>query len=146
MPGIYCAVYVFCGNKRITGNGITFHQFPIDKINLCKQRVVATKLHNFKPNKSHYLCSKHFLPEDYKFANSTRLKDVAVPSIFNFPETSSHYRPENEKKQKRKTPRKRSFVESEPSHRLEEKNFIFAHFACFTTRFAIQSQSSMCYM
>ena len=118
MPGNYCAVYEFCGNKRVTENGITFHQFPIDKINLCKKWVVATKLQNFKPKKSHYLCSKHFLPEDYKFTNSTRLKDDAVPSIFNFQETSSHYRPENEKKQKRKNPRKRPSVLKEKMKKI----------------------------
>lgn len=44
---------------------------------------------NFKPNKSHLVCSAHFIAEDYmdrpngvRVPSGVRLKNLAVPSIF----------------------------------------------------------------
>ena len=33
-----------------------------------------------------YLCRDHFIPTDYKYVDSVKLKDNAVPSIFKLPE------------------------------------------------------------
>ena len=40
----------------------------------------------FQPTKWSYLCGKHFTPDDYKYKDYVRLKDDAVPRIFDFPE------------------------------------------------------------
>ena len=86
--------------------GITFYSFPHkDKI-LCRRWEIATKLKDFVASKNHVICSAHFTPQSYHFANSTTLKTTlkndAVPSVFDFPDYEN-VTPE------RKPPRKRIF-------------------------------------
>ncbi|XP_055524651.1 uncharacterized protein LOC129718183 [Wyeomyia smithii] len=60
------------------GNGIKLHMFPFNDRNVCKQwkhaiRRVTT------PTKYSRVCSRHFLPSDYR-AGGNRLKPSAIPS------------------------------------------------------------------
>ena len=36
----------------------------------------------FIPTENSYLCGDHFIPIDYNYVDSVKLKDNAVPSIF----------------------------------------------------------------
>ena len=81
MGVVYC---VTCGKNNKQCPTLYFHCFPVDKIDLCKKWVIATRLINFAPTKNHVICSNHFCKEDYRHVGSKKLKDDAVPSVFEF--------------------------------------------------------------
>ena len=79
-----CAAYN-CTNRRVKGSGVKFHLFPLKNRELCEKWVVAIKRDNFVPTENSYLCGDHFNASDYKYIDSNKLKDAAVPSKFAFP-------------------------------------------------------------
>ena len=98
-----CAVYG-CTNRFSKESSVSFHQFPLQNNDLCKKWIIAMKRDKFVPTKTSYICSSHFLPDDYATAQISyrpKLKSNAVPSIFSFPERLLP------KKSKRKQPLKR---------------------------------------
>ena len=80
-----CSAYN-CENRKVKGDCLKWHRFPIYKDELCKRWVAAMRRDRFVATSTCILCGKHFLPSDYKFLNSSRLKDDVVPSVFEFPE------------------------------------------------------------
>ena len=62
------------------------------------------KRDKFLPTENSYLCGNHFIPTHYKYVDSVKLKDNAVPSIFKLPEHRKIVKT-------RKPPVKRKFVE-----------------------------------
>ena len=84
---ISCCAYG-CENRFSKQSNTSFHKFPLKSDELCKKWVVALRRKNFVPTKYSYVCSAHFVSEDYtgeKKASKPRLKDDAVPSVFTFP-------------------------------------------------------------
>ena len=84
---ISCCAYG-CQNRFHKQSTISFHKFPLKHGDLCKKWIVALRREKFVPTKYSYVCSAHFVAEDYltsKEATKPRLKDNAVPSIFSFP-------------------------------------------------------------
>ena len=79
-----CAAYN-CTNRRVKGSGVKFHVFPLKNRELCEKWVVAIKRDHFVPTEHSYLCGDHFNASDYKYIDSNKLKDAAVPSKFAFP-------------------------------------------------------------
>ncbi|XP_062551102.1 uncharacterized protein LOC134216142 [Armigeres subalbatus] len=67
---------VGCTEKA--GNGIVLHKFPLDNRNLNGRWMQAIR-RTTKPTKFSRICSRHFLPFDYKIGGK-RLKPDAVPS------------------------------------------------------------------
>ena len=61
------------------------------------------------------ICGEHFTKDDYLFTNSKKLKDGAIPSVFNFP---SHL---HNNSLKRKQPSTRVCVPPNKKLTLEEK-------------------------
>ena len=85
--GKICAA-VNCTNKKSTGDGQTFHPFPIHDGGLCQLWIAAIGRRSFLPTKNHFLCQLHFLASDYTTSEISGkrkrvLKKDAVPSIFN---------------------------------------------------------------
>ena len=80
-----CSAYG-CSNKRQKGSGLIFHQFPLKNKELNSRWIAAVKREGFVPTANSFLCGKHFVRTDYKWSDSNRLKDNAIPTIFNFPE------------------------------------------------------------
>ena len=78
-----CVAYA-CTNRRVKGDSLKFHRFPLHNKELCTKWITAIKRDKFIPTKNSYLCGDHFIPTDYKYADSSKLKDNVVPSIFNF--------------------------------------------------------------
>ena len=96
-----CSAYG-CTNRWSKDSVIKFHKFPLTKPELCQMWKNATKRDEFTPTSNSYICTDHFLQEDYLYSNSTRLKPDAVPSVFNFP---AHL--QTTKERKRKAPTRR---------------------------------------
>ncbi|XP_064468566.1 uncharacterized protein LOC135380210 [Ornithodoros turicata] len=78
------------GGKDSDGNKVSFLGFPNDSA-LKKKWIVAIRRDegkHFKANRHTKVCSKHFVAADF-FSNyvsgTKRLKEGAVPSVFNFP-------------------------------------------------------------
>ncbi|XP_064455087.1 uncharacterized protein LOC135366348 [Ornithodoros turicata] len=78
------------GGKDSDGNKVSFLGFPNDST-LKKKWIVAIRRDegkHFKVNRHTKVCSKHFVAADF-FSNyvsgTKRLKEGAVPSVFNFP-------------------------------------------------------------
>ena len=99
-----CVAYD-CTNRRVKGDSMKFHRFPLNNKELCAKWIVAMKRDKFIPTKNSYLCGDHFIPTDYKYVDSIKLKDNAVPSIFKLPD---HFM---KIVKTRKPPIKRKFVE-----------------------------------
>ena len=99
-----CAAYD-CTNRRVKGDGMKFHRFPLKNKELCAKWIAAMKRDKFIPTKNSYLCGGHFIASAYKFVDSIKLNDNAVPSIFKLPE---HFM---KIVKTRKSPVKRKFVE-----------------------------------
>ncbi|CAG0897395.1 unnamed protein product [Darwinula stevensoni] len=86
MPASCCA-YGCKGRAAKDGldHTVTFHHIPKDPIRQ-KKWVLAMRWINFKPGKFSFICSRHF--EEHCFdrtGQTVRLRDYAIPSIFNFP-------------------------------------------------------------
>ena len=73
------------------------------------------KRDKFIPTKNSYLCGGHFIASDYKYVDSIKLNDNAVPSIFKLPE---HFM---KIVKTMKSPVKRKFVEVSNSVTLSEE-------------------------
>ena len=81
-----CAAYG-CSNRFEKDSDLSFHSFPLKNPNLLKEWLVVLKREKFVPSKYSFLCSEHFLAEDYNNNNKKlHLKPDVVPSIFNFPD------------------------------------------------------------
>lgn len=64
---------------------ITFHRFP-SNCELHGEWVTAIRRQNFKPSSTSRICSEHFKKTDFTASkNRRRLRESAIPSIFNFP-------------------------------------------------------------
>uniref|UniRef100_A0AAY4B2Q8 THAP-type domain-containing protein n=1 Tax=Denticeps clupeoides TaxID=299321 RepID=A0AAY4B2Q8_9TELE len=82
----FCAAYG-CSNertKKTKDQGVTFH-------NEGKRRqawTLALRRKGFVAKPRTVLCSSHFRPEDFDRTGQTvRLREGAIPSIFNFPKS-----------------------------------------------------------
>ena len=112
-----------CTNRFEKCNkSVVFHKFPLKDSKLCKQWVIATKRDCFIPNEYSYICGDHFTTADYLHSDSKRLKQSAVPSIFDFP---PHLH-KNIDTLKRKAPLHR---ESPPAKYQALKEFAASNFA-----------------
>ena len=99
---------VCCDNRRTPGCGISFHHFPPSNNTQLKRRwEINTKIDNFVANKNDVPCDHHFTADSYVFPGSKKLKYEAIPTVFNFPSTSSFY--QDSPKVPRKPPCKRSY-------------------------------------
>nr|CAD7206195.1 unnamed protein product [Timema douglasi] len=87
-----CSAYN-CQERYVKGGDITFHSFPKNE-ELKKKWVLLTRRQNFIPTQASKLCSKHFTSDCFDndsqcqsttIRKKTKLKQDAVPSIFNFP-------------------------------------------------------------
>lgn len=66
------------------------YRFPFRSRRLCEKWVSALKRKNFIPTRASLVCSSHFTENDYVSKPELikrRLKNDAVPSVFNFPIT-----------------------------------------------------------
>ncbi|XP_062387769.1 uncharacterized protein zgc:153292 [Sardina pilchardus] len=85
-----CSAYN-CKNRSEKGlPGVSFHRFPIKDPKRLKEWTRRTRWKNWTPKSSSYLCSDHF--ERHFFVRSGhgyRLRDTALPTIFNFPDNVS---------------------------------------------------------
>ena len=68
---------------------------------------ISTKILNFVANKNDVLCDHHFTEDSYVFPWSKKLKYEAIPTLFNFPSTSSFHT--DSPRIPRKPPCKRSY-------------------------------------
>lgn len=60
-------------------------RFPSKNMLLTKKWVIAMKRKDFIPNECSFICSEHFIPEDYEsrpFDGRKTLKANAIPSVF----------------------------------------------------------------
>uniref|UniRef100_UPI00358E3B11 THAP domain-containing protein 1-like isoform X1 n=2 Tax=Myxine glutinosa TaxID=7769 RepID=UPI00358E3B11 len=74
-----------CKNRQVKGSGKTFHKFPKSRPNIMKQWLVNVGTTNYKLSKLAVLCSDHFKESCFdKTGQTTRLRDEAVPTIFEF--------------------------------------------------------------
>ena len=110
-----CSAYN-CTNRYTKGGEIKFHKFPLKDTALMKKWVIATKRDRFVPSDASFICSEHFTRSDYLFSDSKKLKDSAVPSVFNFP---AHLKQVNAK---RKEPSTREQVLSSKKIKVLEIN------------------------
>ncbi|KAK7476706.1 hypothetical protein BaRGS_00032043 [Batillaria attramentaria] len=79
-----CCVAFGCSNRKIA-KGKSFHRFPKDEARR-NQWIVALRRENFKPSEYSRICSDHFEEACFDRTGQTiRLRDTAVPTIFNFP-------------------------------------------------------------
>ncbi|KAK0145095.1 DNA transposase THAP9 [Merluccius polli] len=83
----FCAAYG-CSNERnnkTKEKGITFHRFP-SNVERRQAWTQALRREGFVPCPRSLLCSSHFRSLDFDRTGQTvRLRESAVPSIFNFP-------------------------------------------------------------
>ena len=52
-------VVINCTNRRVKGNGVNFHKFPLENKELC------LKIDRFIPTDNSYLCGDHFIASTY---------------------------------------------------------------------------------
>ena len=102
-----CSAYE-CTSHFFKNSNVSFHKFPLKDVDLLQKWVVATKCKNFTLTTNSYLCSKHFLADDFYYldADKLQLKASVVPSVFAFPE------PLQMKQSARKSPSKRNAEEN----------------------------------
>ena len=96
-----------CTNcQKPKGEDDVFHRYPLKRPDVCHKWEIATKLLHFKATENSRLCSDHFIPNDYIYPGSKKLKPDVVPTLLTFPESSSHYK---DAQYSRKPPTKRPF-------------------------------------
>ncbi|XP_031428374.1 uncharacterized protein zgc:163143 [Clupea harengus] len=82
-----CCIAYNCRSKREKGVG--FHRFPHNNPKLLKLWIAKLKWKDWTPSLNTLICSKHF---EEKYLNRTgwrpRLRPGAVPTIFDFPEST----------------------------------------------------------
>ncbi|XP_078124860.1 THAP domain-containing protein 1-like isoform X2 [Sander vitreus] len=76
-----------CKLRQYQGCSISFFRFPLSDRRRLKQWVINVRRHNWTPTPASRLCSMHFEEDQFFIDNMCRrrLKDTAVPTIFNFP-------------------------------------------------------------
>jgi len=83
MPTV-CIVFG-CKNRHLRNSGFTFHRFPKDNVRR-KQWLVAVKREYWTPTDRSSICSAHFKSSCFDRTGQTvRLKENAIPTIFDFP-------------------------------------------------------------
>ena len=97
--------------EKPRNQGELFHTFPTKRQAICRKWEVATKILNLKATESSMLCADHFEPGAYIYPGSKKLKSDAVPTLFTFSVSSSHYK--KAIKTPRKSPTKRRSVDYE---------------------------------
>ena len=90
--GIVTCIAYNCGNRRFPGSLIPFHQFPGKHEPERRRRwEINTKIEGYSAKKDDVLCGLHFTPNSYILGGqSKKLKPDAIPTIFQFPPSSSH--------------------------------------------------------
>uniref|UniRef100_A0A8C4NJ04 THAP-type domain-containing protein n=1 Tax=Dicentrarchus labrax TaxID=13489 RepID=A0A8C4NJ04_DICLA len=76
-----------CTNRSTKGSGIHFFRFPLSDHDRLMRWWINMKRINWSPTTTSRLCSVHFEEDQFSIDNRTgrkRLKDTAVPTIFNF--------------------------------------------------------------
>ncbi|XP_040575438.1 THAP domain-containing protein 1-like [Lepeophtheirus salmonis] len=72
-----------CKNKYAAGNSISYHRFPTQDPERCRQWVRKLKRDDFTPKKFLRICSEHFTPESFnRTLDVVRLRENAVPTLF----------------------------------------------------------------
>ena len=81
-----CSAYG-CSNRASKKSDISCHHLPIYNKELCKQWTVALHREDIQPTSHSLVCSAHFISGDYSIqeCKKPKLKNTAVPSVFNFP-------------------------------------------------------------
>ncbi|XP_039680313.1 THAP domain-containing protein 1-like isoform X4 [Perca fluviatilis] len=76
-----------CKQRQYQGCSINFFRFPLRDRRRLKQWVMNVRRQNWTPTPASRLCSMHFEEDQFLIDNMfrRRLKDTAVPTIFNFP-------------------------------------------------------------
>ncbi|KAF1379144.1 hypothetical protein PFLUV_G00173030 [Perca fluviatilis] len=76
-----------CKLRHNQGFSINFFRFPLRDRRRLKQWVMNVRRQNWTPTPASRLCSMHFEEDQFFIDNMCRrrLKDTAVPTIFNFP-------------------------------------------------------------
>ncbi|XP_031176863.1 THAP domain-containing protein 1-like isoform X2 [Sander lucioperca] len=76
-----------CKLRQYQGCSLSFFRFPLSDRRRLKQWVINVRRHNWTPTPASRLCSMHFEEDQFFIDNMCRrrLKDTAVPTIFNFP-------------------------------------------------------------
>lgn len=93
--GVHCIV-PGCTNSFYNASGKHYHKLPLKNASLLKRWLQNIKRANSPVNDFSRVCSDHFCEEDYvqkgsfddegrhMFVKTSRLKETAMPSIFNF--------------------------------------------------------------
>ncbi|XP_034043846.1 THAP domain-containing protein 1-like [Thalassophryne amazonica] len=110
-----CAA-VNCKNRQFKGCGRTFHLFPFSRPQVLAVWLANMKRDRWTPTRRSVICCDHFEAECFDLTGqTTRLKQDAVPTIFQFP---SHLKKIT--KPQRKPPKERTFVH--PTSNVEAAN------------------------
>nr|XP_040572556.1 THAP domain-containing protein 1-like [Lepeophtheirus salmonis] len=79
---MFCVAFG-CKNKYTAGNLISYHRFPIQDSERCRQWVRNLKGDDFTPKKFSRIYSEHFTPESFnRTQDVVRLRENAVPTLF----------------------------------------------------------------
>ena len=106
---VYCFA-VECQNDSRKTKGISYHQFPKDRM-VCKEWLAKISRENAKITKDSVVCSEHFTPDCFQrnlkaelmgTKSKTRLKPGAVPTIFSHRPPPKKPRLSSEKRTKEK--------------------------------------------
>jgi len=84
----FCSAFN-CSSASDVKNELIFHEFPLYGSERLKKWIHAVRRTNFKPSCNSFLCSLHFVKNDYNEAvvsGKLVLKKCAVPTIFEFPD------------------------------------------------------------
>ena len=106
-----CVVFG-CSNRAKAGSGISFHRFPFNDPDRLQKWKQAVRRKDWAPKKSSWICGEHFEQSCFVVRpgkHGCRLYDHAIPKIF--PKHLPHLQT---KVTKRKSPKKRPFVEPVP--------------------------------
>ncbi|XP_071743723.1 LOW QUALITY PROTEIN: THAP domain-containing protein 1-like [Lepeophtheirus salmonis] len=72
-----------CKSKYAAGDSISYHRFPTQDPERCRQWVRNLKRDDFTLKKFSRICSEHFTPESFnRTLDVVRLRENAVPTIF----------------------------------------------------------------
>ena len=113
---VTCVAYG-CTERMGKDPNVSFHRFPHKNPERLRKWIQAIRHQDWLPTKHSYICSKHFTESSFVVRpgkDGCRLYEHAIPSLFlSFPKhlQKSHV--------KRKSPRKRKFVE-QPTHSVEQ--------------------------
>ena len=122
-----------CTNRVKKGSDISFHRFPIKRLDLLQKWIQAVRRKNWIPHENSYICSAHF-PESCFCGGEgklhPRLDKNAVLSIF--PQFPKHL--QIIEKKKRKSPAKRKIIEKpyqpSPSKVAKAVSLVHPYMSC----------------